>query len=49
MGRGFFGYKKHYRAYIEFASYAKLVDGARQRNHAFFEKLGLPASMKPIA
>ena len=48
-GQGIFGYKKHYRAYIEFVSYAKLVDGATQRNHAFFEKLGLPASMKPIA
>ena len=46
-GQGFFGYKKHYRAYIEFVSYSKLLDGAKQRNHAFFEKLGLPLSIKP--
>jgi hypothetical protein len=45
-GQGFFGYKKHYRAYIEFISYTKLLDGARQRNHAFFEKLGLPLAVK---
>lgn len=47
-GQGFFGYKKHYRAYIEFVSYSKLLDGAKQRNHAFFEKLGLPLSIKPL-
>lgn len=45
-GQGYFGYKKHYRAYIEFVSYSKLLDGAKQRNHAFFEKLGLPLSVK---
>jgi hypothetical protein len=41
-GQGFFGYKKHFKTYIEFVSYSKLLDGAKQRNHAFFEKLGLP-------
>ena len=46
-GQGFFGYKKHYRAYIEFVSYTKLLDGAKQRNHAFFEKLGLPLLIRP--
>lgn len=46
-GQGFFGYKKHYRAYIEFVSYSRLLDAAKQRNHAFFEKLGLPLSVKP--
>ena len=45
-GQGFFGYKKHFRAYIEFVSYAKLLNGATQRNHAFFEKLGLPLSIR---
>lgn len=45
-GQGFFGYKKHFRAYIEFVSYTKLLDGATQRNHAFFEKLGLPLSIR---
>jgi len=45
-GQGFFGYKKHSRAYIEFVSYSKLLDGAKQRNYAFFEKLGLPLSVQ---
>jgi hypothetical protein len=45
-GQGFFGYKKGYRAYIEFVSYSKLLDGAKQRNLAFFEKLGLPLVIK---
>lgn len=45
-GQGFFGYKRHYRAYVEFVSYSKLLDEAKQRNHAFFEKLGLPLSLK---
>ena len=47
-GQGFFGYKKHFKAYIEFVSYTKLLDAAKQRNHAFFEKLGLPLAVKPI-
>jgi hypothetical protein len=41
--QGFFGYKKHYRAYIEFISYTKLLADAKQRNRVFFDKLGLPA------
>jgi hypothetical protein len=43
--QGFFGYKKHYRAYIEFVSYTKLFADAKQRNRVFFDKLGLPANM----
>jgi len=46
-GQGYFGYKKHYRAYIEFVSYSKLLEDAKQRNHAFFEMLGLPVMIKP--
>jgi hypothetical protein len=45
-GQGFFGYKRHYKAYIEFVSYSKLLDAAKQRNHAFFEKLGLPLAVR---
>jgi hypothetical protein len=45
-GQGFFGYKKHYKAYVEFVSYTKLVTDAKQRNHAFFEKLGLPSVLR---
>jgi hypothetical protein len=41
--QGYFGYKKHYRAYIEFISYAKLLADAKQRNRVFFDMLGLPA------
>lgn len=43
--QGFFGYKKHYRAYIEFISYTKLLTDAKQRNRVFFDKMGLPASL----
>ena len=42
--QGFFGYKKHYRAYIEFISYSKLYTEAKQRNRAFFDKLGVPTT-----
>lgn len=41
-GLGFFGYKRHYGAYVEVISYSKLVSQAEKRNQAFFEKLGLP-------
>lgn len=44
-GQGFFGYKKHYRAYVEFISYTKLLTDAKQRNQVFFDKLGLPARL----
>lgn len=45
-GQGFAGYKKHYKAYFEVVSYTKLVEIAKQRNHAFFEHLGLPLVVK---
>lgn len=41
-GLGFFGYNKRYKAYIEVISFDRLVNGAKQRNRAFFDKLGLP-------
>lgn len=41
---GFFGYKRHFNAYYEVISYSKLAADAEKRNHAFFEKLGLPKS-----
>lgn len=43
-GMGFFGYKKHLNAYVEVISYDRLVKAAMERNRAFFDKLGLPAS-----
>lgn len=42
--QGYFGYNDNYRAYIEVLSYDRLLNGARERNRAFFDKLGLPTS-----
>ena len=41
-GDGFFFYHSAYSAYVEVCSFDRLIDGAKQRNHAFFSKLGLP-------
>lgn len=43
-GMGFFGYRKGYSAYVEVISYDRLVKAAVERNRAFFDKLGLPAT-----
>ena len=43
-GMGYFAYKKSYEAYIEVISFGRLVNMAQERNRAFFDKLGLPAS-----
>lgn len=47
--QGFFGYKKHYRAYIEFISYTKLLTDAKQRNRVFFDAMGLPAVLPALS
>lgn len=39
---GYFGYNPNYRAYIEVISFTQLVNAAKERNKAFFDKLGLP-------
>lgn len=39
---GAYFYHKTYKAYFEVLSYDKLVERAKIRNQAFFEKLGLP-------
>lgn len=41
---GYFGYNPNYRAYVEVLSFDRLVNSARERNRAFFDKLGLPAT-----
>ena len=41
---GYFGFHKHYKAYIEVISFDRLVNMAKERNRAFFDKLGLPTS-----
>lgn len=42
--QGYFGYNDNYKAYIEVLSYDRLLNGARERNRAFFDKLGLPTN-----
>lgn len=42
--QGYFGYNSNYKAYIEVVSFDRLLNGARERNRAFFDKLGLPIS-----
>ncbi len=41
-GMGYFGYNKNFEAYIEVISFNQLVKAAKERNRAFFDKLGLP-------
>lgn len=43
-GMGYFGYKKNSQAYIEVISFDRLLNMAKERNRAFFDKLGLPAN-----
>lgn len=40
---GYFGYNANYGAYIEVISFDRLLNSARERNRAFFDKLGLPS------
>lgn len=40
-GLGYFGYKGNVNAYIEVISFNRLVNAAKERNRAFFDKLGL--------
>ncbi|WOG28303.1 ATP-binding protein [Endozoicomonas sp. 8E] len=41
---GYFGYSKSYGAFIEVISYNRLVQSVKERNKAFFDKLGLPST-----
>ncbi len=43
-GQGYFGYKDNVNAYVEVISFGRLVNLAKERNRAFFDKLGLPAN-----
>jgi hypothetical protein len=40
---GYFGYHKSYNTYIEVMSFDRVVSLAKQRNRAFFDKLGFPS------
>lgn len=41
---GYFGYHQKYNAYIEIISFDRLINMAKKRNKAFFDKLGLPSN-----
>lgn len=41
---GYFGYNENYKAYIEVISFDRLLNMAKDRNRAFFDKLGLPTT-----
>ncbi len=41
---GYFGYNPNYRAYIEVISFDRLLNAAKERNKAFFDKLQLPTT-----
>lgn len=43
-GLGYFFYNKTYGAYVEVVSFDRLVNMAKERNKAFFDKLGLPTT-----
>jgi hypothetical protein len=43
-GLGYFFYHKAFSAYVEVLSFNRLVNSARERNRAFFDKLGLPTT-----
>ena len=41
-GSGYCGYNPNLKCYIEVISYEKMLEDARKRNRAFFEKLQIP-------
>ena len=43
-GLGYFFYKRSFNAYVEVTSFDRLVNAAKERNKAFFDKLGLPTT-----
>jgi len=43
-GLGYFFYHKEFNAYVEIISFDRLVNAAKERNRAFFDKLGLPTN-----
>lgn len=43
-GLGYFFYNKAFGAYVEVVSFDRLVNAAKERNKAFFDKLGLPTT-----
>ena len=42
-GQGYFFFNQNYNAYVEIMSYDKMLNDARKRQLAFFQKLNLPS------
>jgi hypothetical protein len=47
-GQSYFSFNSKLKAYIEVSSYAKVLVDAQKRNKAFFDKLGIPSSIRRI-
>ena len=43
-GMGYFGFIEPHKAYVEVLSFDRLLNGAMERNRAFFDRLGIPSS-----
>ncbi|NUM33390.1 MAG: ATP-binding protein [Candidatus Brocadiae bacterium] len=43
-GMGYFFFHKSYSVYVEVISFDRLLNAAKERNRAFFDKLGLPST-----
>ncbi|MCB9475831.1 MAG: ATP-binding protein [Deltaproteobacteria bacterium] len=43
-GMGYFGHNPEFDAYIEVSSFDRVLKSAKERNRAFFDKLGLPTT-----
>ena len=43
-GLGYFYYHSVYKAYVNVMSFEQVLNGAKERNKAFFDKLGLPST-----
>lgn len=43
-GLGYFGFKREYQAFVKVISFDQLANAAKERNRAFFDKLGLPTT-----
>ncbi|WP_164561572.1 ATP-binding protein [Nitratidesulfovibrio vulgaris] len=41
---GYFGFNPNYNAYIEVIGFERLIKAAKERNRAFFDRLGLPSN-----
>jgi hypothetical protein len=47
-GQSYYTFNTPLRAYVEVSSYAKVLVDAQKRNKAFFDKLGIPMSVRRL-